>query len=97
MEAAPKFEGGQSYNREQVAEEAMEQALDVIETKLDKNFEDATAEERVAITTELLADIEARADNADRHVAEVYARMRRLAELELSFKTQQEKMNQVLH
>jgi hypothetical protein len=97
MESAPKFEGEQPYNRERVAEDAMEQALDIIEAKLDKNFEDATAEEKVAVTTELLAEIDARNDNADRHVAEVYARMRRLAELELSFQTQQEKFKQVLH
>ena len=97
MESAPKFEGERTYNREQVAEDAMEQALDAIEAKLDKNFEDATPEERVSVTTELLADIEARGSNADRHVAEVYARMRRLAELELSFKTEQDKLNQVLH
>lgn len=97
MEAAPKFEGEQTYNRERVAEEAMEQALDVIEAKLDKNFEDASAEERAAVTSELLAEIEVRNDNADRHVAEIYARMRRLAELELSFKTEQEKLSKVLH
>lgn len=97
MESAPQFEGEKKYNRERVAEDAMEQALDVIETKLDKNFEDASPEEKVAVTTELLAEIDARGDNADRHIAEVYARMRRLAELELSFKGQQEKFNQVLH
>jgi hypothetical protein len=97
MEAIPKFKGEQSYNQERVAEAAMEQALDAIEAKLDKNFEDASAEERVRATSELLADVEARGDNADRHVAEVYARMRRLAELELSFATEHEKLSQVLH
>lgn len=97
METAPKIEEAQTYDREQVAEDAMEQALDAIEAKLDKNFEDASSEERVSATTELLADIEARGDNADRHVAEVYARLRRLAELELSFKAEHAKLNQVLH
>ena len=97
MEAAPKFEGESTYNREQVAEDAMEKALDAIEAKLDKNFEDASSEERVAVTTELLSEIEARNDNADRHIAEIYARLRRLAELELSFKVEHEKLNRVLH
>ncbi len=97
MEGAPQFEGEKNYNREQVAEDAMEQALDTLEAKLDMPFEDASPEERLTATAELLADIEMRNDNADRHVAEVYARLRRLAELELSFKTEHAKLNQVLH
>ncbi|MBP6924460.1 MAG: hypothetical protein KBC62_04360 [Candidatus Pacebacteria bacterium] len=97
MESAPKFEGGKNYNLESVTEDVLEQALDAIEVKLDKNIEDATPEERIAVTSELLAAIETRGDDVDHRVAEVYARMRRLAELELSFQTEHEKLSHVLH
>jgi hypothetical protein len=97
MEGAPQFEGEKKYNREDVAEQAMEQALDMLEEKLSMPFEDASPEERMMATAELLADIDMRRDNSERHVAEAISRMRRLAELELSFKTEHAKLSEVLH
>lgn len=71
---------------EQQIEKAIETGMDIIEYRLGTTLEKASAEDRIAVTKELLQEIEDSPKNIDRFVAEFYSGIRKMAELELDFK-----------
>ena len=95
MERTPHISRGETLTRSH--EEAIEQAIvdghAEVERRLGCKLSEATALDRVSVTAELLNEIEERNDNRDRFVAEVYAGMRKLAELELDFQMAKQKLN----
>lgn len=95
MERIPSVEttNERPFDREEAVEQALQIGITEVEERLGKSIGEALPLERIAVTTELLNEIEARDQNADRFVAEVYAGMRRLAELELEFKVTQQKFD----
>ncbi len=95
MEGTPvvKMTSSESFDHEQAMEDALETAMNEIEHRLGKTVGEALAIERIAVTTELLTEVENRANNKDRFVAEVYAGMKRLAELELNFQVTKQKLD----
>lgn len=99
MEQAPTIERKESpdYDRGLEGERALTMAIDTIEERLGKHLENATPAERIAITTELLNEIDERNDNNDRHVAEVYAGLKQMALLEKSFFEKSEELRKVIH
>lgn len=99
MEKAPTIERVQSseYDGELEGEQALTQAMDSIEERLGKHLESATPGERIAVTTELLKEVEKGGDNADRFIVEVYAGLKKMAELEQSFHEANAKLSKVIH
>jgi hypothetical protein len=88
MEGEQKFQGGVEaleYDGELESERAIEKAMDEVERRLGKDVKDASPEERIAVTTELLREIDERYDNKDRFIVEVYAGLRKMAELERDY------------
>lgn len=99
MEGEQKFQGGfevMEYDGELESERAIEEAMEEVERRLGKDIKDASPEERIAVTAELLDEADERNDNKDRFVVEVYAGLRKMAELERDYHEANARLNAVL-
>lgn len=80
-------------------EDAIDQAIinghAEMERRLGCPIGEAPAFERLSVATELLEEINERKDNRDRFLAEVYAGIRKLAELELDFQMAKNRLSNV--